>query len=410
MRRVIVSLAGLSALVAVAACEQVKSYTPLSPSIAGPIAGVTIDPPVPVAPTNGAEIPVGQQPVVMLVDNAHTNGVRPLEYVYEIATTTDFNAPVYTQTGVKPGEGRTTFVLPQSLAPETTYFWRVQARDGANSSTYSAPVRFRVFTPVVIGAPRPASPGNGSTTTTTSPTLVVNNADRSGPHGPIRYLFAVATDQAFGNQIALEEFGEGGSQTSYALGGLQFNTTYFWRARAFDPGHTGPWSDVWSFKTPAAPPTGGGGGGGGPTGPAPNDAIDLRDVTIVKGENIGNWAVTSTITSAHHSGQDLCTGHTKQGQWPVLGFFDIPGVTVEGNQWMFAFIGGKWYGGAGEWLRPGQTCKTIDHVGSGVFYDSPPLHVWNPAPGETIGVAVSTPARSGQWGTAERSNIVLIKW
>ena len=94
----------------------------------------------------------------------------------------------------------------------------------------------------------------------------------------------------------------------------------------------------------------------------------------------------------------------------MLGFFDIPGVTVEGNQWMFANIGGRWYGGAGEWLRPGQTCKTIDHVGSGVFYDSPPMNNWHPSPGETIGVAVSTPARSGQWGTAERSNIVLFVW
>ena len=32
------------------------------------------------------------------------------------------------------------------------------------------------------------------------------------------------------------------------------------------------------------------------------------------------------------------------------------------------------------------------------------------APDQVNGLAVSTPARAGQWGTAERSNIVHIRW
>jgi hypothetical protein len=159
----------------------------------------------------------------------------------------------------------------------------------------------------------------------------------------------------------------------------------------------------------APPPPPSGGGGGTPT-PAPNDEINVNAITIALGEDIRGWAVTSTVISARHTGDDMCISHTKQGQWPRLPWFGDSSVLVEGNQWFFANIGGKWYGGANEWLRPGQDCKLIDgHVGHGGFGGSI-LFNWTPAPGEIVGVAVSTPARSGQWGTAERSNIVLMRW
>jgi hypothetical protein len=136
----------------------------------------------------------------------------------------------------------------------------------------------------------------------------------------------------------------------------------------------------------------------------------LKTVKWVKGEPILNWAVTSTLTRVT-SGSTLCTEHTKAGQWPILPWFDVPGVTVEGNQIMIANIGGTWYGGAGEWLRPGQVCKDVSgNIGEGVYYDSPPLQFWTPRTGEVVGIAVSTPSRSGQWGTAERSNVILIRW
>lgn len=144
------------------------------------------------------------------------------------------------------------------------------------------------------------------------------------------------------------------------------------------------------------------------------DAIDLRRVVVVKGENIADWEVTSRMTRVLASNRDgLCTGHTRSGLWPRLAFFGDPQVEVEGNQWVFARINGTWYGGAGEWLRPGQTCKgvvPVSHVGCGVFYDSQPLKSWVPRRGELVGFAVSAPARAGRWGEAERSNVVLIRW
>ncbi len=56
---------------------------------------------------------------------------------------------------------------------------------------------------------------------------------------------------------------------------------------------------------------------------------------------------------------------------------------------------------------------SADAVGPNEFYnrrDSDPLKTWTPRHGELVGVAVSTPSRAGQWGTAERSNVVMIRW
>ncbi|MEO7191070.1 MAG: hypothetical protein ABI051_08435 [Vicinamibacterales bacterium] len=393
-----------------AACEQAKSATPLSPSIAGPIAGVEISAPGPVSPSAGTKVAADTQPITLVVQNASSNGVRPLNYVFQVASDSGFSSVVFSQTGVTPGEGgRTQLRLPQPLAAERVYYWRVRAIDGANEGEFSAAADFTVFTPVVIGIPALTSPADGATVATNKPTLDVNNASVSGPAGAIHYLFEVATDGGMGNRVAVGDVLAGSGHTSFVPNELAASTRFFWRVRAFDFARVGEWSAVRSFVTPAAaagptPPQ-----PGTPT-PAPNDDIDVRNISVVKGEDIRGWAVTSTITSAGRSGGDLCINHTKAGRWPTVGWFGDNSVLVEGNQWFFANIGGKWYGGANEWLRPGQICKNMDgHVGQG-GYGGTLLESWTPAPGEIVGVAMSTPARAGQWTTAERTNIVLIRW
>src|SRR6478735_1163721 len=97
-----------------ASCERSKSENPLSPSIAGPIAGVTIDQPKPVEPASSSQIAVDQQPVTLTIQNASTTGVRPLTYTFEIATDPTFSAKIFSQTGIEPGaDGRTKLKLPQ---------------------------------------------------------------------------------------------------------------------------------------------------------------------------------------------------------------------------------------------------------------------------------------------------------
>jgi hypothetical protein len=397
------------------ACERTKSATPLSPSIAGPIEGVEISSPSVVSPAPNVRIASDTQPITFVIENADSNGVRPLSYLLEVATDADFSAKVFSQTGITPGEGKTSYRLPNALGAERVYYWRVKAYDGANEGEFTPPMSFTIFTPVSIGVPGLLSPADGATLPTRNPTLRVQNPAATGPYGDLYIVVEVALDGAMSNRVHVAEFPADEGQTTYTISdAFTPNTRFFWRARARSTSkHIGDWSTVYSFRTPAlatGPAPSPGGGGGNIPPPSANDQIDLRQVSFVgRDANIGGWPVTSTITSAFHSGSDICIGHTKAGAWPRLPFFDT-GAEIEGNQWFFAMIGGKWHGGANEWLRPGQTCKNVEgHIGRGGYVGTS-MENWTPKAGELIGVAVTTPSRGGQIGGAERSNVVLIRW
>src|SRR5687768_11700243 len=57
-------------LMTLAGCETTKSETPLSPSIAGPIAGVEITAPRLLQPGQGTKLKESQQPITLLVENS----------------------------------------------------------------------------------------------------------------------------------------------------------------------------------------------------------------------------------------------------------------------------------------------------------------------------------------------------
>jgi hypothetical protein len=268
MKRILIgSLLAIAPLMAAAACTASKSSNPLSPALAGPIAGVEISAPKTLEPMS-AKIPVDQQPVTLLAENAGSNGVRPLSYVFQVAADTAFTNIVFSREGVQPGEGgRTSVRLPDRLAPERSYFWRVKALDGANTGPFSSAAGFDVFTPIVIEPPDLVSPGVNALATPLRPNFVINNATRSGPVGSIAYLFELSDTSTFANKV-FQEVAEQPNQTSVAPGtDLAFNTVYYWHVRAFDARTLGPWSPTRAFQTipePVAPPppTGGGGGGG----------------------------------------------------------------------------------------------------------------------------------------------------
>src|SRR5262249_9502967 len=156
-------------LIVVAGCAAEKSSNPLTPTVAGPIPGVTITAPSNTEPGAGSRIATDTQPVTLVVGNAVTNGVRPLSYVFEIATDTDFTNKVFVREGVQPGDGRTSLRLPDPLATGRTYYWRARAQDGANSGPYSSTTNFAIFTPIVINPPQPLRPANNEVLTTLRP-------------------------------------------------------------------------------------------------------------------------------------------------------------------------------------------------------------------------------------------------
>jgi hypothetical protein len=269
------------ALVGAFGCESAKSSNPLTPTVAGPIPGVEITAPKTLEPS-GWKIPVDQQPVTLLAENSGTNGVRPLTYVFEVATDAGFTNKVFLREGVAPGEGgRTSVRLPDRLAPERTYFWRAHAEDGANTGPNSDAAPFDVFTPIVIREPRLAAPAVNAIISSNRPTFVVTNAERSGPTGAINYAVEVADSETFVNKVAAWTASEQPNQTSLAVPvDLTFGRVYFWHARAFDPTTLGPWSETRAFQVamPVAPPP----APGQPCRPYPNNGPAI--IACVEGQ------------------------------------------------------------------------------------------------------------------------------
>jgi hypothetical protein len=252
--------AGRSTLVCVlalaAACESRKSANPLSPDVAGPIPGVSISAPRPVEPTPGSDVPTDRQPLTLTVENAATTGQRPLVYLFELALDTAFTNKLFTRDNVAQGEnGRTGVQLPDPLQSGRTYYWRAQARDGANTGSMSSAVFFNLYTPIVIEPPVPLTPLGGVRIDGRRPGFRVRNAKTSGTSGPISYQFQIATGEVFVQPVAIVTVAEQHAETGFTLGqDLDYDRLYYWRVKAQDGGIGGPFSPTQSFRTALAPP------------------------------------------------------------------------------------------------------------------------------------------------------------
>jgi hypothetical protein len=249
----------LVATVVVTGCDIKKVTNPLSPSVAGPIPGVTITAPRVLQPAAGTEIDPATQPITIVAGNATTTGVRPLTYSFELATEAGFTNQVYNRQGVPLGDSGKTQVtaqvtLPSPLAADHTYYLRVRAEDGANTGPYCDPVTFSVVTPF-LDAPVPLSPANGATVTEARPQFRIRNSTRKGPIGVVGYQFQGATDAAFTGLAVTVTVQEGTGETAFGLPtDLTPNTTYYWRVRGFDGRTTSAWTATQMFRTAAPPP------------------------------------------------------------------------------------------------------------------------------------------------------------
>ena len=252
-------------LTALAACEATKSENPLSPSVAGPIAGVEITAPRMVEPAQGAKYKESQQPIRLLIENAHSSGVRPLYYSFEVASDSEFQSKMFARSQVPPGgDGRTTVALDR-LELGRSYYWRARAEDGANTGPYVT-AQFEVLPRPTLGPPRLISPINNERTATRQPTLSAGRPDRNAAVGSLVYEFHVATDSAFSQIVATNLTDETGDSTRFTTPTPYApDRQHYWRVRAADAETQGPWSETQGFITAAAA---GPAPGPGP-GPAP---------------------------------------------------------------------------------------------------------------------------------------------
>jgi hypothetical protein len=243
-------------VLALAGCEASKSSNPLSPSVAGPIAGVNITQPKLLEPTQGFKFKESQQPIKLLVENAATNGARTLTYAFEVSSDADFTNKVYARNGVPQGEGGRTSVVIERLELGRPYFWRARAEDGANLGTYSS-ASFELLPKAFLNPPPMRSPLGGATTSSRRPGFTVGRADRNATIGYVRYEFHIATNPAFTGAIGGLVYDDTGLDTTFVPPvDLTANTVHFWRVLSTDGETTSAWSPVESFRTPAAPAPG----------------------------------------------------------------------------------------------------------------------------------------------------------
>jgi hypothetical protein len=259
------------------ACTE-KSENPLSPSVAGPIGGVSITAPKLLEPIHQGTFPSGTA-VTLLFESATTNGDRPITQEIQVALDPEFAQRVHTADRIPPGGGgRTSYTLPV-LQEGRSYFWRVRAVDGANTGPYSAASLFAINLSVKIETPVPLAPVRRDTIAGVQPTLVVQNTAITGASN-VMYRFEVAADQGFSQVIAVWSVPRSGGERTEVTGSpLAPGTEYYWRVNATDGGYIAPYSIIQAFRTeaptpppapppppstPEPPPTGGGGSGGGP--------------------------------------------------------------------------------------------------------------------------------------------------
>ena len=176
-------------VVSVASCEQFveKSSNPLSPTVAGPMAGISIDSPRQISPGPGVQIDADAQPLSLLIENPATNTMRTVVLGVQVGMDASYSNLAFERAGVGLGGNGQTSVRLDRLASGRTYFWRVKGDDGANSSDWSPSRSFEVMNPVVIGVPSPKSPIAGARTAVFNPLLTVVNGSWSGPVGSIVY-------------------------------------------------------------------------------------------------------------------------------------------------------------------------------------------------------------------------------
>ena len=308
-------------------------------------------------PANGVSYNFNQQPITLAITNVVRTGSETVTYSVEVARDTGFTNKVFNQDGIAENpSGTTSVTVPATLTGNSTYYWRWKAVVNGIAGEPSGAQNFFLKPNIVLNAPQLLAPASGATINTPRPTFTVVDSTFSGNPGAISYEFQVSTTSNFSSLVTSQTVPQQAGQTSWTPGVDLPVGTIFWRARARDLTNSvdSPFPSS-AFERKAG--------------------LDLSQVTYLLGPSIANWPQTRTITNVtfdHDAGQ-LCISADGEN-WPSVPFPFDPDVAVEGNQWSFVQINGKWYGGANSWYRPGQECKTeggADYFSDGFPASSP---------------------------------------
>jgi hypothetical protein len=356
-----------------------------------------------VTPAPNAQISYGSQPITLTVTNGTTTGSSPLVYTFEVASDAGFTDKVFSRGGVAQGGGGRTSLAIDRLAGSKTYYTRVGSSVASGPGPTSAIRSFTIGPEIILQTPIPGSPGQGGTAFAPY-ILTVNNIQRSGPVGQIRYEFQIAGADNFSNLISSLIVDEQPNQTSATTNAnLTSNATYFWRVRAFDAAN--------NVTTPFS-------------APSPFTAQSFSIARAIFHDNpgdVGLWPQGARITSVEFTGGSFRVDfdrRTGSNRWPDVPFGsgDIQytlGMCLNiVGQWHCSAVVQFWYG------RDLDASAPPANVGFEWFYDPGrwgAMFRYQPAEGETVGLFVAAgDLRNNHYSLAtcprvcEVSNVVLL--
>jgi len=187
-------------------------------------------PPMLASPANGAS----NVPLTTLLDWDHSPGTE--RYGLQLSDTSDFSTLVLDEDSLSE-----TSLQVVELSGQRIYSWRVSASNALGSSSWSEVWNFRT----TFEQPLLAFPSNGAVDL--PPVLSVGwHPVRGSPADTLFYHMQLSLDIQFSETIVDDSTIV---DTLLGVGPLDSTTTYYWRVRAKDGFDTGPWSDVWSFRT-----------------------------------------------------------------------------------------------------------------------------------------------------------------
>jgi len=136
--------------------------------------------------------------------------------------------------------GNTTSYPVTGLSPNTTYFYRVRANNDCATSRNSSVKNVKTLTCT------PKAPSAQNATDVTSSSFTAHWGSVSGA---IDYRLDVSTSNTFATYVPGYQDLSVGNVTSYPVTGLNPNTTYYYRVRAYNGCATGPNSNVRNVLT-----------------------------------------------------------------------------------------------------------------------------------------------------------------
>jgi uncharacterized repeat protein (TIGR01451 family) len=165
-----------------------------------------------------------------------------IAYYYQLATDTGFTQRVIPDDTTLTD----TFKNVAGLLNNTTYYWRVRAKNIGGWSNWSG--RWG-FTTIIVPpiAPALVTPANGSTNQPVSPELfwIISSTATN-------YDLQIATDTGFTQRVVPDDTTL--TDTVKNITGLLNSTQYYWRVRAKNIGGWSNWSERWSFTTVVGAP------------------------------------------------------------------------------------------------------------------------------------------------------------